>query len=81
MLMRELLNEQNLQKRGFFNPRYVNRLIQQHVRGYADHATELWGLMSFEMWLRVYIDPSFSSLRERVASSRNSSADSQLAVV
>jgi len=55
-LMRDLLSDETLQRRGYFEPRYVQRLIQQHVSGYCDHATELWGLMSLEMWQRQFID-------------------------
>ncbi|MBL8888594.1 MAG: asparagine synthase (glutamine-hydrolyzing) [Planctomycetaceae bacterium] len=80
-MMRELLSEDVVRRRGYFNPHYVDRLIKQHVSGYADHATELWGLMSFEMWLRSFIDPSFSSLRQRVVASRNAIANQRLAIV
>lgn len=80
-LMRDLLSGETVRRRGYFQPQYVDRLIQQHVSGYADHATELWGLMSFEMWLRSFIDPPFSSLRQRVAASRNTIANQGLVVV
>ncbi|MBX3422179.1 MAG: asparagine synthase (glutamine-hydrolyzing) [Pirellulaceae bacterium] len=54
--MLDLLNEDTIRHRGYFDPRYVSKLTGQHVSGYADHSTELWGLMSFEMWLRRFID-------------------------
>ncbi len=55
-LMRDLLAQNTLQQRGLFDPSFVNQLMNQHESGYADHATELWGLMSIEMWMRRFID-------------------------
>jgi len=55
-MMQDLLSEDTLRRREFFEPRYVRRLLQQHLSGYCDHSTELWGLMSFEMWQRQFID-------------------------
>lgn len=55
-LMQDLLSVETLRRRDFFEPDYVRRLMQQHLSGYCDHSTELWGLMSFEMWQRQFID-------------------------
>ncbi len=55
-LMQDLLSDETLRRRDFFEPVYVRRLMQQHLSGYCDHSTELWGLMSFEMWQRQFID-------------------------
>jgi asparagine synthase (glutamine-hydrolysing) len=57
-LMQDLLSDETLRRRDFFEPVYVRRLMQQHLSGYCDHSTELWGLMSFEMWQRQFIDQS-----------------------
>lgn len=55
-LMRDMLSPAALERRGLFNARYVEQLMQQHESGYADHTTELWGLVSFEMWMRRFCD-------------------------
>jgi asparagine synthase (glutamine-hydrolysing) len=55
-LMHDLLAADTLQRRGIFRPQYVQKLMQQHEAGFADHSTQLWGLMSLEMWLRRFID-------------------------
>ena len=57
-LVRDTLSEQALRRRGLFNPRVVQSLIRNHESGYADHSTELWGLVSIEMWLRRFVDQS-----------------------
>lgn len=65
-MMRDLLSESSLQQRGYFDTKFVSNRIKEHLSGFADHSTELWGLMSFEMWLRQFIDVSHSSLVSRV---------------
>lgn len=57
-LMQDLLSTETLTRRGMFEPKVVERLQREHSTGYADHSTELWGLMSLEMWTRKFIDRS-----------------------
>ena len=54
--MRDLLSSTKIQRRGFFDADYVEKLMTVHESGYADYSTELWGLMSFEMWMQRFID-------------------------
>jgi hypothetical protein len=54
--MRDLLSESSLQRRGFLNASFVQRLMKEHEGGYADHSTQLWGLMSLEMWMRRFME-------------------------
>lgn len=55
-LMHDNLSRETLERRGLFNPAFVERLMQQHESGFADHSTELWGLISLEMWTRRFCD-------------------------
>lgn len=55
-MMQDLLSEATIRRRGYFDPQYVQALQRQHISGFCDHSTELWGLMSFEMWMRRFLD-------------------------
>ena len=55
-MMRDLLSTNSLKQRGLFDPEVVTKLMQRHESGYADHSTELWGLMSIEIWQRQFVD-------------------------
>ncbi len=55
-LVHDALSDQRLRARGLFNPQYVQTLVQRHESSYADHATEIWGLVSLEMWMQRFID-------------------------
>jgi len=56
--VRDLLSPETIRARRLFAPRYVSRLIQEHESGFADHSSQLWGLMSVELWHRVFLDSS-----------------------
>lgn len=55
-MLHDLLSAETFRSRGLFDFDVVARLIKQHESGYADRATELWGLMSVEMWLQMFAD-------------------------
>lgn len=57
-LMQDMLCQKAIESRGLLNAKYVGKLVAQHLRGYADHSTQLWGLISLEMWFRRFIDSS-----------------------
>jgi asparagine synthase (glutamine-hydrolysing) len=42
--------------RGLFQPAFLNRLVQEHAAGTADHTERLWALLNFEAWQRHFID-------------------------
>ena len=57
-MMRDLLTRSAIESRGLFRYERVEKMMKLHESGYADFATELWGLMSFEMWMRQFVDAS-----------------------
>jgi asparagine synthase (glutamine-hydrolysing) len=50
-----LLHPQSLD-RGYFNPDFITRLVQDHMSGKANHAVRLGALLAVELWHRQYID-------------------------
>jgi len=55
-MIADLLCEANLKRRGFFNPDYVRRLIQENASGRHDFNYLIYILLSFELWCQVYLD-------------------------
>lgn len=54
--LRDALSPAAIQRRGLFNPAVVQKLLTDHETGFADHGSLLWGLLSIELWQRVFID-------------------------
>src|SRR5262249_28872941 len=48
----------SMAQRGYFEPRYVRKLIEEHERGRRDHSTALWALLMLELWHREFTDVS-----------------------
>jgi asparagine synthase (glutamine-hydrolysing) len=48
--VRDILSPDSLRRRGIFNETYVERLLDEHERGFADHGALLWSLLSIELW-------------------------------
>ena len=54
---KELLLGDRGRRRGFFNIRYVERVVDRHDKGH-NLDLQLWALISFELWARTFIDGS-----------------------
>ena len=52
----DVLRSQRARERGYFNDRFVDRIIREHVTGRRDHTLRLWALVVFELWHRHYLD-------------------------
>lgn len=50
-LTREVLSPENVRRQGYFRPDVVGALIDRHVSGREDLSRQLWGLLSFSLWI------------------------------
>lgn len=55
-LLRQMLSESNLARRGLLNPQAVAEVVRQHERQQADRTDHLLALVSLEIWCRMYLD-------------------------
>jgi asparagine synthase (glutamine-hydrolysing) len=49
--IRSVLSESNLKKRGFFNPSFIDTLLNEHLRKKHNHSHRLWALVVLETWM------------------------------
>jgi asparagine synthase (glutamine-hydrolysing) len=50
-----LLTPASLQ-RGYFQPTFVRRIVDEHLKGTRDHTLRLWQLVVFEKWQQRYVN-------------------------
>jgi asparagine synthase (glutamine-hydrolysing) len=50
------VSEAVVEKRGYFNSKYVNRLIDEHITKRRNNSHRLWALAVLEMWFREHVD-------------------------
>ena len=62
-LREALLDSQSLD-RGYFRPGTVRDLVETHIAGRQDHGYQLWALLNFELWHRMFIDGSLTYERK-----------------
>ena len=48
------LGPDTIQRQGFFNPSFVQTLVDEHQSSRANHSRNLWGLLMFGMWHEQY---------------------------
>ncbi|MDZ7267382.1 MAG: asparagine synthase (glutamine-hydrolyzing) [candidate division KSB1 bacterium] len=54
-LMLDVLSPARLKREGFFDAAYVQRLIDEHLRGSENHSHRLWALTVFGIWHDHYL--------------------------
>jgi asparagine synthase (glutamine-hydrolysing) len=54
--IRETLTAPRARQRGYFEPRYLDLLLDEHERGRRDHSAQLWSLFMLELWHRTFLD-------------------------
>jgi asparagine synthase (glutamine-hydrolysing) len=50
-LAREILDPGQIRAHGYFEPAAVTALLDRHVARQEDNSRQLWGLMSFSLWV------------------------------
>lgn len=55
-LLRDVLLSSHSLQRGWFEPRVINQLVEEHTRGQFDHSSRLWSLLVFELWQQRFIE-------------------------
>jgi asparagine synthase (glutamine-hydrolysing) len=54
--LRELARDVLPNDRGWFRRETVNRLLDEHESGTADHGHRLWCLLMLELWVREHVE-------------------------
>ncbi len=54
----DLLNPAKISREGFFDPKEVQKILNEHLDGRADNNKKLWTLITFELWLERWGRPN-----------------------
>ena len=52
VMVRDLLSEESVKKRGFLNPAFVNWLLTEHASGMRNFSDQIYSLCVLELWMR-----------------------------
>lgn len=51
----EILSQNSIAKRGYFNYNHIKHLLKEHFKGKRDYSREIWSLLVFELWAQAFI--------------------------
>lgn len=54
-LMMDTLAPDKIKREGFFNSQYIEKLVDEHVKGAENHSHRLWALIIFGRWYDLYM--------------------------
>jgi asparagine synthase (glutamine-hydrolysing) len=60
-MVSEILLDKRTMDRGYFNVSYIEKLLKSHQNGERDYQSQIWMLLNFELWHRVFIDEATRS--------------------
>ncbi|MGH3104116.1 MAG: asparagine synthase (glutamine-hydrolyzing) [Gaiellaceae bacterium] len=55
-LIRETLLDRRSLERGYFQPAFIRRVLDEHLHGRTNHRLLIWSLLCFEWWNRLFLD-------------------------
>jgi len=55
-ILKDSLLSDRFQKRGLFENKGIQKMVQEHLAGSRDWSNRLWALMFLELWFREFID-------------------------
>jgi asparagine synthase (glutamine-hydrolysing) len=58
----DLLLSMRARSRGYFQPRFVERMLREHSQGTRNWHTQIWNLMMLESWHRTFVDEPASAM-------------------
>jgi len=64
-LFADVLLSTRATQRGYFDVKFIERMVDEHVTGRREHTLRLWALVIFELWHRQYLDDRQSAATRR----------------
>jgi asparagine synthase (glutamine-hydrolysing) len=63
-MVHDILSPHNIKQRGWFNPRAVQKLLEENEAMKIDASYSIWAMVSMEIWARLFLDRSYTSSRQ-----------------
>jgi asparagine synthase (glutamine-hydrolysing) len=63
-LVTDILYDERTRKRGIFNQGMIEKIITKHQNGDRNYSDQIWTLINFELWQRIFLDrEDYNSLK------------------
>jgi asparagine synthase (glutamine-hydrolysing) len=61
--LKKILLDKRTLNRGFFEPAYIGKIVDEHTGGVKNHRLLIWSLLCFEWWNRIFMDGEKEEIR------------------
>ena len=65
-MLKDMLSEDRIRRRGLLKPAAVTRMIRDNETGERDYTLPLWGLLTLELWHQAFLDQRTAATPERL---------------
>lgn len=55
-MVKDILYDDRTRQRGIFNYKLIDRIVKKHQRGDRNYSDQIWTLINFELWQRIFFD-------------------------
>jgi asparagine synthase (glutamine-hydrolysing) len=62
----DLLSESQLRRRGYFDPKAVGQIVEEHRNGKYNWSMQIWQLLTMELWMQVFLEHKYDAMAEPV---------------
>ena len=64
-ISKQMLSEENVKKRNIFNYNYIEKIFKNFKKSKLFYSRQLWSLITFELWYKIYIEEQTNSLPKK----------------
>ncbi|MGO9302152.1 MAG: asparagine synthase (glutamine-hydrolyzing) [Candidatus Korobacteraceae bacterium] len=55
----DLLSESRIRRAGYFDPKIVGQMVQEHRDGKHNWSMQIWQLLTIELWMQVFLEQGY----------------------
>jgi asparagine synthase (glutamine-hydrolysing) len=55
-MLKETLLDETSKQRGLFEPKFLKKIVYEHIEGRRDWSNRLWAFLFLELWFREFIN-------------------------
>jgi asparagine synthase (glutamine-hydrolysing) len=64
-LLKDTLLSHQARERGYFETKWIDHLVREHIAEKADHSFQLWSLLMLELWQREFVDACAPAVNDK----------------
>jgi len=68
-MSKQILSKNSIEKQGIFDYKYIDKMWRNYNKSSLFYARQLWSLLCFQIWHKIYIEEGMAEFSEKKAAS------------